>query len=67
MKAAFIVKLDVESISTLAETAEDIADDLSASGYLVISVVPWRRQGLVLTAEQQQLAAPPPLTPPPIV
>lgn len=53
MNAAFIVKLDVGDVSTLADTAADIEDDLAAKGYLVISVMPWRRRGLVLPTALQ--------------
>lgn len=53
MNAAFIVKLDVGDVSTLANTAADIEDDLASKGYLVISVKPWRRQGMVLPAALQ--------------
>jgi hypothetical protein len=59
MIRAFIVKLDVEDISTLQDTAMDIEDDLAAKGHLVISVAPWKGHGIVAAPPTPVLPSPP--------
>jgi hypothetical protein len=43
MLVTFLVALDLSDISTLAETALDIQDDLEQAGHSVESVKPWAR------------------------
>ena len=60
MTRAFIVKIDVESLTTLQETAMEIEDDLVKSGHLVVSVAPWKGHGLVATPSPVLPTMPPP-------
>lgn len=65
MKAAFIVTIQTDLDATqLPLIAEDLLEDLAASGYDVESVKPWRRPSLIA---QQSLFNPPPQQPPPLV
>ena len=46
MNVAFIVNIDLDDLSSLADVAADIQDDLEEKGYEVKSVAPWARPAL---------------------
>lgn len=54
MQVAFIVKLDLPDATDLAGIAEDMSESLSSDGHAVLSVVPWQRSGLDISAVEQQ-------------
>jgi len=54
MQIAFIVKLDLPDATDLAGIAEDMSESLSSDGHSVLSIVPWQRSGLDVSAMDQQ-------------
>lgn len=47
MIRAFIVKVDLDDISQLADDAIDIENACDKAGIPVVSVVPWRGHGMI--------------------
>jgi hypothetical protein len=46
MNVAFITVLNLDDLSNLPDVAAEISDDLSNSGFEVVSVQPWARPSL---------------------
>jgi hypothetical protein len=51
MNVTFLANINLDDLSSLADTARDIEEDLSNAGYEVISVAPWQRPSLQLPGE----------------
>jgi len=74
MDVAFILHVNVQDVSTLADEAADIQDDLTSAGHDVVSVTPWTRPTLqsqtgtstTLPFSQPSVPLPLPPTDPPI-
>lgn len=62
MIVTFLVALNLDDLSSIADIASDIDDDLTSAGHTVESVKPWARPTLAGQNPLQQL---PPLVEPP--
>jgi hypothetical protein len=47
MNVTFLVDINLDDLSSLADTASDIEQDLSNAGYEVNGVKPWQRPSLL--------------------
>lgn len=43
MEVTYLVAVNIEDVSTIADQAADIQDDLESAGHDVVSVKPWAR------------------------
>lgn len=59
-EVTFLLKLNIDDVSQIPGTAEDLAQDLEHSGHDVVSVVPWARPSNPLLANPGALFGPPP-------
>lgn len=48
MNVAFIVQIDLDDLSSLADTAREIGQDLTDAGFDVKKVAPWQRPSIQL-------------------
>jgi hypothetical protein len=46
MNVAFIAQINLDDLSSLADVAREIEEDLSNAGFEVVSVTPWQRPSL---------------------
>lgn len=66
MIRAFIVKLDVETGTSLTDMSLDVEDALNNAGLPVESVVPWKGHG-IMTEQPAPITPIGPIQPPPTI
>lgn len=60
---AFIVKINLDDLSSLPDVTTDIEDDLSQAGYEVVDVAPWSRPAMLTVPTTQPTTTQQPIEP----